>query len=77
MPKFSAIFLLQQSVFDKIWPNFMLNRPVFGGKIRPIIRLIRPNFVVLKFSYFFYTSTAFQSNFSVFNEFFQNMTESV
>jgi hypothetical protein len=33
MPKFFAIFLLQRSVFDKIRPNFLLNRPVFGGRI--------------------------------------------
>jgi hypothetical protein len=33
MPKFSAIFLHQQPVFDKIQPNFLLNRPAFGGRI--------------------------------------------
>jgi hypothetical protein len=33
MPNFFVIFLLQRLVFDKIRPNFLLNRPVFGGRI--------------------------------------------
>jgi hypothetical protein len=33
MPKFYVIFLLQRPVFDKIRPNFLLNRTVFGGRI--------------------------------------------
>jgi hypothetical protein len=44
------------------WPNFQ--------KIWSIIRLIRPNFVVLKFSYSFRTSTAFRPNFPSFQRFF-------
>jgi hypothetical protein len=44
------------------WSNFW--------KIRPIIRLIRPNFVFSKFSCSFRTSTAFQPNFLGFQWFF-------
>jgi hypothetical protein len=40
------------------WPNYR--------QIWLIIRLIRPNFIVLKFFCFFCMSTAFQPNFSDF-----------
>jgi hypothetical protein len=58
------------------WLNFRKNRPNYR-QIRPIIRLLRPNFVVPNFSCSFCTSTAFRPNFSDFQQIFQNATESV
>jgi hypothetical protein len=46
------------------WPNYR--------QIRPIIRLIWPNFVFPNFFCYFRTSTAFRPKFSDFNDFFQN-----
>jgi hypothetical protein len=45
------------------WPNY--------HQIRPIIRLIWPNFVFPNFFCYFRTSTAFRPNFFDFNDFFK------
>jgi hypothetical protein len=44
------------------WLLFQKNRLNYR-QIWPIIRLIRPNFIVPKFSCYFHTSTAFRPNF--------------
>jgi hypothetical protein len=56
------------------WPNFQKNWLNYR-QIRLIIRLIRPNFIVLKFSCSLRMSTAFQPNFLGFQRFFLNFSK--